>query len=69
VLEGQTGHVHADGDIDAMAHLFAGLADDRPRALRMGDAARALVAHYTPAAAGDGVMRAVSGAVRGGASQ
>jgi glycosyltransferase involved in cell wall biosynthesis len=59
VVDGETGYVHPDGDVAAMASLFGRLADDRARTRSMGARARALAERYTPAAAADGVLSAM----------
>lgn len=52
VRPGETGHVFADGDFEAMARLIAGFADRPAEIRRMGMAGRRMIGtDYSPAAA------------------
>ena len=62
----RTGLVVPAGDAGALAAALRRLHDDPPLRRRLGAAARAAVAAYTPAAWAEGMSRALAGARKGG---
>lgn len=66
IVEGETGHRFALGDIGALAALLAAGAGDRARLARMGERARAHVASYSVEAAAAGVEEGVRVALPSG---
>jgi glycosyltransferase involved in cell wall biosynthesis len=64
VKEGETGYVFPCGDIDALASALRLALNDRPRLLRMGEAARERMASWSPADYVAGFVDSVSRVAR-----
>ncbi|QEF99473.1 Alpha-D-kanosaminyltransferase [Stieleria maiorica] len=58
IHEGETGWVHPFGDWQTLADQMRRAAGDRSRLTQMGHNAKALIRHYSPRDAADGILRA-----------